>query len=442
MSDITLCLITKGRPEFLNELLASFDRALDLKNVKILVILNGVDANIMNDFYKWGEKHIGRVDFVSFAQNDAGISRLWSEITSLKTKWVMFPSDDDVINNGLAGVLDNLESIPAEIGAVATPLNLIDSKGLEIGLARKPIFSPDLSTVENSAKAISQCPFLWPGLIIKVSVLPQHIPNTRYVTDWWIGLYLIFSTGIAILDSPVIFYRVHEQQESFAASLSRKNLEGLTHLGGFFQSPTFSDWLNARTPAEVMDFLLFIRKYPPLYGEIKFSSELVSIITKRVMDLRIENDVHRVALFTNAFAHDVLIDTAQLKYFGDSEASRIIDANVYNYNFTMNTSVCQTVKVLGDSCRDSKNTTPSLRVGCNHTVRVKGEIQLNCDEKYSQQDLIDQLIIKCAEHFQSQEIFQNSVSPFEYRLVKSFRLIKNHAPKILLKSLQKIKGSE
>lgn len=210
MSDITLCLITKGRPDFLNELLASFDRALDHKNVKILVILNGVDPNIMNDFYKWGGEHIGRVDFLSFAQNDAGISRLWSEITSLKTKWVMFPSDDDVINNGLAGVLDNLESIPAEIGAVATPLNLIDSKGLEIGLARKPIFSPDLSIVENSAKAISQCPFLWPGLIIKVSALPQHIPNTRYVTDWWIGLYLIFSTGIAILDSPVIFYRVHE----------------------------------------------------------------------------------------------------------------------------------------------------------------------------------------------------------------------------------------
>lgn len=57
MSDITLCLITKGRPDFLNELLASFDRALDHKNVKVLVILNGVDPKIMNDFYKWGETY-------------------------------------------------------------------------------------------------------------------------------------------------------------------------------------------------------------------------------------------------------------------------------------------------------------------------------------------------------------------------------------------------
>jgi hypothetical protein len=261
------------------------------------------------------------------------------------------------------------------------------------------------------------------------------------VTDWWIGLYLIFSTGIAILDSPVVFYRVHEQQESFAASLSRKNLEALTHLGGLFQSPTFSDWMNDRTDAEVMDFLFFIRKYPPLYGEIKFSSELVSIITKRVMELRNESDIHRVALFTNAFAHDVLIDTAQLKYFGESEASRIVDSNVYNYNFTINALVCRAVKVMGESYRNSNNVTASVMVGCNHTVKVRGEIQLNCDERYSQQDLVDQLLIKCAEHFQSQEIFQNSVSPFEYRLVKMIRLIKNHAPKFLLKGLQKIKGS-
>jgi hypothetical protein len=278
-------------------------------------------------------------------------------------------------------------------------------------------------------------------LIIKVSALPQHIPNTRYVTDWWIGLYLIFSTRIVILDSPVIFYRVHEQQESFAASLSRKNLEALTHLGGFFQSPTFSDWLNARTPAEIMDFLFFIRKYPPLYGEIKFSSELVSIITNRVMELRIESDVHRVALFTNAFAHDVLIDSAQLKFFGESGASSTVDTNEYNYNFMVNASVCQNVKVLVGSSRDIKKGSPALTVGCNHSMKFRGEIQLNCEEKFSKEDLIDQLLIKCSEHFQSQEVFQNSVSPFEYRLVKMIRLLKNHAPKFLLKSLQKINST-
>jgi hypothetical protein len=441
MSDITLCLITKGRPDFLNELLTSFDRALIHPKVEILVILNGVHPDIANDFYKWGKTHSERVDFVSFTENDAGISRLWDKINSLKTTWVMFPSDDDVINDVFSSLLKSLESISTEIGAVATPLNIIDSKGQEIGLERKPIFSPDLSIEENSAKAISQCPFLWPGLVIRVSALPQQIPNTRYVADWWIGLYLIFSTGIAILDYPVVSYRVHEQQESFAASLSRKNLEALTHLGRFFQSSTFSDWLNARTSGEVINFLSHIRTHPPLYGEIKFSSELVSIITNRVMDVRTESDVHRVAIFTNAFAHDVLIDTAQLKYFGESEASRIVDINVYNYNFTINASVCQTVRDLVDSSRDSKNGTPALSVGCNHTLKLRDEIQLNCEEKYSKEDLIDQLLIKCAEHFQSQEIFQHSVSPFEYRLVKTIRLLKNRAPKFLLKSLQKIKSS-
>lgn len=441
MSDITLCLITKGRPEFLNELLASFDRALIHPEVEILVILNGVRPDIANDFYKWGETHSEQVNFVSFAENDAGISRLWDKINSLRTTWVMFPSDDDVINDAISRLLKSLESISTEIGAVATSLNVIDSKSQEIGLVRKPIYASDVSIEENSAKAISQCPFLWPGLVIRVSALPQQIPNTRYVADWWIGLYLIFSTGITILDYPVVSYRVHEQQESFAASLSRKNLEALTHLGRFFQSTTFSDWLNARTSAEVISFLSHIRRHPPLYGEIKFSSELVSIITNRVMDVRTESEVHRVAIFTNAFAHDVLIDTAQLKYIGEGEALRIVDSIEFNYNFTLNTSVCQKVKVLVDSSRDSKGGTPALSVGCNHTPRSKGEIQVNCDEKYSKEDLIDQFLFKCAEHFQAQEIFQNSVSPFEYRLVKIIRYLKNRAPKFLLKSLQKVKSS-
>jgi hypothetical protein len=437
MSDITLCLITKGRPDFLQQLLESFDRVLIHDCVKVLVILNGVEPRIRNEFYSWGETHLGRVDFVSFDENDAGISRLWSQIISLKTEWVMFPSDDDVINDVFFGRLEFLECDPTEIGAFATPLNLIDSKGLEIGLIRKPIFSSDLSSVENAAKAISQCPFLWPGFIMRISALPQHIPNSRYVSDWWIGLYLIFTTGISILDSSAVFYRVHEQQESFAVSLSRKNLEALTHLGSFFQSPTFSSWLKARTSAEVIDFLQFIRMYPPLYGELKFSSELVSVITSRIMELRTESDIHRIALFTNAFAHDVLIDTAQLRFFDENKNLKDIDANKYNYNITINASVCLNVKSSIDLSKDFANGIPTVRVGCSHTAKSDSEIRLNCGEKYSKEDLIDELLIKCAEYLQSQEIFQNSVSPFEYRLVKVIRMLKNRAPRSLVKFLQK-----
>jgi len=440
MSDITLCLITKGRPDFLQQLLESFDRVLIHNNVKVLVILNGVEPKIRDEFHSWGETYFGRVDFVSFDENDAGISRLWGEIISLKSEWVMFPSDDDVINDHFFSRLDFLEGEPTEIGAIATALNLIDSKGLEIGLIRRPIFSSELSGVENAAKAISQCPFLWPGLIMRVSALPQHIPNSRYVSDWWIGLYLIFTTGISILESSAIFYRVHEQQESFAASLSRKNLEALTHLGSFFQSAVFSDWLNARTSAEVIDFLQFIRIYPPLYGELKFSSELVSVITSRVLELRIESDVHRIALFTNAFAHDVLIDSAQLRFLVGNENLRNIDRNRYNCNITINASVCLKVKSSIDLSGDLTNGIPTLRVGCSHTPKSHSEIQLNCGEKYSKEDLIDQLLIKCAEFLQSQEIFQNSVSPLEYRLVKAIRILKNRAPKFLVKFLQQRKN--
>jgi hypothetical protein len=158
------------------------------------------------------------------------------------------------------------------------------------------------------------------------------------------------------------------------------------------------------------------------------------------MELRIESDVHRIALFTNAFAHDVLIDTAQLRFLDENRNLRDSDPNRCNFNITIDASVCLNVKLSIDLFGDLANGIPTLRVGCSHTSKSRSGIQLNCGEKYSKEDLIDQLLIKCAEFLQTQEIFQNSVSPFEYRLVKAIRMLKNRAPKFLVKFLQQRKN--
>ena len=439
MSEITLCLITKGRPEYLRPLLQSLDLVIRHNKVHLYVVLNGVESKVSATFQDWGETHSGRVKFLEFVDNDPDISRMWNEVISLKTEWVMFPSDDDVINHAFFHNLDFLESLPLNIGAVATPMRLIDSKGLESGLTRGPVFSSNLSRAENVAKAFSQSPFLWPGLIARVSALPRRIPSARYVADWWIGLYLILTTGIKVLDNSAIFYRVHEKQESFAASLSRKNLEAIVHLGEIINSTIFADWLNSCDALEVIEFLKSIRKYPPLYGEIKFSSELVSVITRRVIELRSEPKIHQNALFTNAYAHDVLINDSQLKFFFSSPATQGLERDEYNFNFKLLDQVCERMK---DSLSSSENLNEKsfLRVGCNHTSRVETQIRLNCEELDLKSDLIDQLLLQSAAYFQSEDVFQNVVSPFEYRIIKKFRSSKKLVPGYLIALLQKIKN--
>jgi hypothetical protein len=440
MSEITLCLITKGRPEFLRPLLQSLERVIKHKNVHIYVVLNGVESKVSTIFQDWGEIHSGRVKFLQFVDNDPDISRMWNEVISLKTEWVMFPSDDDVINDAFFNDLDFLESLPLKIGAVATPLRLIDSKGIESGLTRRPAFSANSSRAENVAKAFSQSPFLWPGLIARVSALPRRIPSARYVADWWIGLYLILSTGIEVRDNSAIFYRVHEKQESFAATSSRKNLEAITHLGDITKSTTFADWLNGCEALEVLEFLRLIRKYPPLYGEIKFSSELVSVITSRVIEMRSEALVHQNALFTHAYAHDVLIHDSQLKFFFSKPAPQDLERDEYNFKFKLLDQVCQKMK---DTLSASKDVSkePFLNVGCNHTSRFKTQIRLDCERFELKSDLIDQLLLQSAAYFQSEEVFQNVVSPFEYRLIKKFRSSKQLIPRYLIVLLQKIKNN-
>lgn len=438
MADITLCLITKGRSEFIDQLLTSFDQALKNDKVNILVVLNGANSKVIERFQEWGIKHADRVDFVIFLENQANNPQAWNKILSLKTKWVMFPSDDDVINDDFSDVVNTLGIIPPSIGAVATSMKVIDLSGNEFGILRKPFFSPQLSVVENAARAISQCPFLWPSLIIRVSSLPQQVPHSRYVFDWWIGLYLIFTSGISTMESPTISYRVHNQQESSVASLSRKNLEALTHLGEFFESQIFTNWLIARSPQEVIEFLLNLAKYPPLYGEMKFSSQMVSIITNRVMSLRNEIEVNKIALFTKALAHDVLIDETQLKYLSKYSNLKSVSGIHFNYFFRTNPAVCSRIKTIFNSSSQPMINLPILRVCCNHTAKTEEGIKLNCDEDFSREDLIDQLHLKSTEYFQSRQYFQKSVSPFEYRIIIMIRKLKHYAPKKNTKEIRSI----
>jgi hypothetical protein len=84
---------------------------------------------------------------------------------------------------------------------------------------------------------------------------------------------------------------------------------------------------------------------------------------------------------------------------------------------------------------------PFLNVGCNHTSRFKTQIRLDCERFELKSDLIDQLLLQSAAYFQSEEVFQNVVSPFEYRLIKKFRSSKQLIPRYLIVLLQKIKNN-
>ena len=394
MSDLTLCLITKGRADYLISLLESFTRALEYDQIRILVILNGVESQIADQFQEWSQMHSDKVNLHAFAENDVRLSRYWSLILGIQTKWVAFPSDDDLLNPSFFDEWDIFEKSHSLSGAVATPLEIIDQSGEKTGAIRHPSFNPDSDISEYSAKAFSECPFLWPGLIIQISALPKDIPDTRYVIDWWMGLHLIFTTKVEVSRSTLVNYRVHEMQEGAVASLARKNLEATVHLGNFVNDQTFADWIKARSPEEVINFMQFLLKYPPLYGDLKFSSEMVSVIAQKVKSLREEKEVRLSSLLINALAHDVLINEDQLIFFGGQVEELNNRASRTNFNLIFSSHACSKLESRLRLARVNNIAFPTVVVGCNHSSASPSDIRLDCDAIGDPRDLVDKLLFE------------------------------------------------
>lgn len=437
MADITLCLITKGRDEYLDALLDSFDRVLTYPDVKVLVILNGVKPTLQERYTKWAFSYPERVTLHSFDVNDVRLSRFWPLILNVKTDWISFPSDDDVLNEGFFSDWKSFHDKFSGFDAVACSMNLIDSNGFKLGIVRTPTFAPNLTQVEMAAKAFNECPFLWPGLVIRSNALPIESTNSRYVADWIIGLSLIFSKKVAVESRSLLNYRVHNGQESAISSMSRKNFEALLHFTDFVNGSTFSEWVVELSSEEIFSFFDLLTQYPPIYGDPIFSAEFVGVLTRRIADIRAEEAVHRKGLLTNAYAHQVLMTSNQLKFLISSADGIYSNIPETNFAFHLAEDVCVTLRELMLNHRSSL---PEINLYCNHSKKSRSGVHVDCSRAGA--DLIDEVLYKCHGHLMASNKFNFSISPIEIKLIKTFRYLKRSSPKFVNRFARKLlKGS-
>jgi hypothetical protein len=393
-----------------------------------MVILNGVNPDIEDSFVSWAHLNPKKVVLHSFEENDVRLSRYWHLIKDIKTKWVAFPSDDDVLNDSFFAEWDSFQRTYCDFGAVGTNLKLIDFTGVETGSIKVPSLDSSLSSTEYSAKAFSETPFLWPGLIMQVSALPKEIPASRYVIDWWIGLFLTFTTRVANSGTILVNYRVHDMQESAVASLSRKNFEAIFHLSNFIMGDFFAKWVVEKSSEEICSFLEYFLKHPPIYGDLKFSSELVSILTGRVALLRDEPPVRLTSMLVNALAHNVLISEDQLGLVGLPLTGTISEVPHANFNVIFSSGVCARVELMFRLKKSNGPHFPSVVLGCKHSVSIPCEIRVDCELTVEHGILLDQLIVEITDFLASKQYFRDSVSPFEFSLIRRFRRLKSRIP--------------
>jgi hypothetical protein len=433
--DLTICLITKGRIEYLEALLSSLESVFQYDWVKLLVILNGADQNVSNRIIEWGEKKESVI--VEFKEeNDVRPSILWPIIRKHTDGWCIFISDDDLFNFKILPFWQEAVSSNKDLVAVSTLAKVIDSKGSETGEIRQSTLSGNLTRIESIAHSLHQPPFSWPTLFFDISKLPDEIPNSRYSFDWWVGIQLIMKGRISHLNEYSIFYRSHSLQESNLSSQKRKNFDTLIWFETIIDSNIFKQWIFSLSEREKRNFWTSCLAKPPIYGDPIYATLILNKLRVLIGKMGSPTDEARL-LGEFALINGVLLKDQEI---------RTLLCDSYN---DLSTESNVRVKILEGSCGTSSEieeffsspVSTVYSIGCNHSrggiseaIIIECEILLN----KSADMVADLILISITEHLEMSGEIDFTLTPKEKKLLNIIRKMRSRLPNPVRNFLRKV----
>ena len=280
---LTICLVTKGRKDYLSEALTSYEKFIETADVNVILIDNGSDEYSKQILDKWRFKYNSKVNYYRSETNEqsSGVY-FWEKIQIFNPEWVLFPGDDDVLvfdiyEEWRKAVKDN-----NALTAFATSAQIIDSNGKITSEIRSPAIGGLTSQIEVLAQSLHEPPFFWPGLFIKFAAIPDTIISSRFVFDWWVSLQLVIKGQIKSTKSIGINYRVHRNQESFQATNRRKFFEGYNMLTTVINSAEFKQSLEQMTNLEKQKLLELCIDIRPLYAQSEYYMPLIKELSLNI----------------------------------------------------------------------------------------------------------------------------------------------------------------
>jgi hypothetical protein len=431
--DLTICLITKGRAEYIDQLLDSLDPVLEHDWVKILIVLNGANLEFKTKIESWA---VGKAAvLVEYRiENESRPSYLWTSIRKHVASWCTFISDDDVFNYEIINEIKNVFALNSKLVGIATSVEIIDSIGNVTGEIRNPTYNTDISSGKSFARAIHEPCFPWPSLYFDVNALPDVLPNTRYVFDWWVCLQLLMSGEVATIRNPGIKYRVHNGQESSIAANKRKYLEALIWFIRLVESEEFKTWIIGLSQSDQLDFWREIHKVKPIYGNSVFSNVLTFSIAEAMTPL-VNNDLKVEILNKMAFSNGVLLKRDESIYFTNGLS---LKNNMSNFRVEFVDGTCSLVTSLSVYFSETDGL-DLVKCYCKHSTTQQAGYLIDCDSINSADTDLrsDILTMQLMDSMESEGFFEFTFTPIEIALVKFYRKLKNKLPLKLLGKARK-----
>jgi hypothetical protein len=432
---ITYCLVTKGRPEFLDKCLDALEVVVREKDVQVIIFDNGCPRSASKKLFEWCEKSGERAHYIRLEVNTTDAQRIWTHLKEFHIDWITFPGDDDIVQPGFIQVVRDLTKANPKLKTIASSMNLIDPEGVSMGRIRNPsYYSGD--NIQYLASSLHQPPFLFPALFFRFNPSLMPLPKSRYVFDWWLSLSLIQEGSIMTTSEISINYRVHEDQESALAPSRRKIMEAYLVLTRFIQTDAFRSYVVSLSDESKLKFWKALAAETPIYGDTEFGMAMFYNMSLFLADSMEAPDCAVEILGSLAASSGTYLRAGEL-------ASFVAPNFIYLENTQPNFSIsivkgsCPQLAALSKSGKEGSFGFPMFKVGCRHSS-TRSSFLVNCDLIVSSPgQVLDALIVQITQRMEDTGTLDFKITPIERNLLRIFRVLKSKLPRTLFRIIRK-----
>ena len=437
---LTICLLTKGREKYLDQILWSFQGALRDSSIRFLILDNGSPISVSQRLLAWQKSNSASIHIVRLEENDSRPSVLWQHLYRHNVDWVIFPSDDDELR---PEVIEDwrtaLKRKPNLVG-FATSAAVINETGDLTG----EIFIPSAfrsTGLKRMALAFHEPPFHWPSLFIRLSKLPRELPSSRFVFDWWVGIQLLLAGEVEISKSIGINYRVHPEQESFLAPLNRKYFEAQVWQVDLLNNNQFKGWAVGLTDDERIEFWQYITKQKPIYGDPNYSRPVLATLHRELSKIMSSPQSSMKLSADFALLNGVLLRDGETRNL-IHEMPRLTITSRGNVRIIAQSDVCSDILEASGLIRGSDQS-EVFHLSCSHSSKKSCEIRFDCSKLFPSSPVLnaDLLINQLTRYYEKRNETEFILTSGERMMVGLLRTWKRRLPQFIQTFLRTLKNA-
>ena len=430
---LTVCLVTRGREEYLDKLLSSFDELLLEKNVKFLIIDNGTAVKVAERLANWNSHNKNVSRLVRLEKNDCRPSTFWKLIQDSGADWIIMPGDDDVIKpEGLREWRRALVQNPLLV-AFGASADVINEGGTLTGDSIFPSIHNVDSIFDRLSTALHGPAFIWPSLFFRVRKVPAQVPSSRYAFDWWAGINLLLAGQIQTTKTATLQYRIHPNQESSLAPLQRKFFEGTIWLNEFLHSSQYKAWVLSLNDNDRVTFWRSVSKLQPIYGDVNFGLPITFEVARQLVQTAKSPKTASIIMNDLALKLGIVLKKGEANNLFLNMTEDIEFGNS-NIAVSIENGSCKALEsAAGYFEIDSTDKFPAIRLSCTHSTKSGNSIIIDCSklsEDFSQ-DNADILVHEITKHSENIGGIPRAISSREMRMVILLRAFWLQVPRKL-----------